>query len=265
MKHRECAGERVRLRAFTGVLSLSLTLLGAAVETAAAQGTRRPQANADSARYTADLFFRAVADERWDAAAAFIDTSVIRRLVVEQLRQPPRRVRREMTVEDFMRDDPDKPRVVAEYELKRSQKHAARFDEGEMLSHEFLGVRSIDSLRALTIQQATVAYLMAKDFRALMREQARISGCGGARDAFPYSIRRIVGSALSSDTVAYVLYEDPMFAMPSSNGVLMQPNVMILRLRPSGWRIVPSHGTIGGPVMGFGMMGCDSTQRRTPR
>jgi hypothetical protein len=254
------AGERACSRAFTGAL-FSMTLwLGAAVP-ATAQSPRRPPASADSARHTADLFFRAIADERWDAAAAFIDSSVIQRLVAEQVRQAPRNSRREMTIEDFMRDDPDKPRVVAEYELRRFQRNTARFDEGEMLSYEFLGVGSIAALRALTTQQATVAYLKARDFRALMREQMRRSGCD-TTGTMPHSFRRIVGSALSSDTVAYVLYEDDMFAMPSRNGVLMEPSVMILRLRGPAWKIVPSTGRMGGPVMSVGPMRCDSTQRR---
>jgi hypothetical protein len=261
VRHTQVVGERACSRAFTGVLFFMALWLGAAVPTAA-QSVRRPPATADSARHTADLFFRAIADERWDAAAAFIDSSVIRRLVAEQVRQPPRTSRREMTIEDFMRDDPDKPLAVAEYELKRFQKNSARFDEGEMLSYEFLGIGSIAALRALTTQQATVAYLKARDFRAMMREQMRRSGCDTTAGTMPPSFRRIVGSALSSDTVAYVLYEDAMFAMPSRNGVLTEPSVMILRLRGSAWKIVPSTGRMGGPVMGFGAMRCDSTQRR---
>jgi hypothetical protein len=227
---------------------------------------RRPQAHADSVRLVADLYFRAVADERWDAAAAFIDTTVIRRLVTQQLRNPPQMSRREMTIDDFMRDDPDKPRAVAEYELQRFRKHSARFDEGEVLSYQFMGVRSIDALRALTTQQATVAYLKATDFRVQIREQVRLSGCGdttAATASGPYSIRRIVATAVASDTAAYVLYEDGMFASmnPAYPG---EPSVLILRWRGSAWKIHPSSLRSRSMSFGVGTV-CDSTQRKPPR
>src|SRR5688500_17840635 len=81
---------------------------------------RRAHVSPDSARQVADLFFRAVADEQWDAAAAFVDTTAVRRMVLERMRwRRSEPTAREMTIEDFMRDDPQKPRVVAEYELKR--------------------------------------------------------------------------------------------------------------------------------------------------
>ena len=118
---------RTAVRA-VGVACLAMTTMLGIPTGVGAQSTRRPQAHPDSVRLVADLYFRAVADERWDAAAAFVDTTAVRRLVAEQLRRPPRAVRREMTIEDFMQDDPNKPRVVAEYQLKQYQQSASRFD-----------------------------------------------------------------------------------------------------------------------------------------
>src|SRR5690349_17571194 len=80
-------------------LGLALTALGA--HRLAAQA-RRAVSSPDSARLVADLFFRAIADEKWEAAAGLLDTAAIRRMVAEQLGQHPERNRREMTVEDFM-------------------------------------------------------------------------------------------------------------------------------------------------------------------
>jgi hypothetical protein len=255
---------RARRRMRAAVCAVGMACL--AISTLGAQSTRRPQAHADSVRLVVDLYFRAVADERWDAAAAFVDTTAVRRLVAEQLRRPPRAMRREMTIEDFMQDDPNKPRVVAEYQLKQYQKSAARFDPGGMLAYEFAGIRSIDALRALTIPQATVAYIKATDFRVQMREQVRLSGCGdttAATGSGPFSIRRIVATAVASDTAAYVLYEDGMFASmdPAYPG---EPSVLILRWRGSAWKIHPS--SLRSRSMSFGVSTvCDSTQRKPPR
>jgi hypothetical protein len=230
-----------------------------------AQSTRRPQAHADSVRLVADLYFRAVADERWDAAAVFVDTTAMRRLVTEQLRRPPQPARREMTIDDFMQDDPNKPRVVAEYQLKQYQQSAARFDPGGILAYEFAGIRSINALRTLTIPQATVAYIKATDFRVQIREQARLSGCGDTTTTVsgPHSIRRIVATAIASDTAAYVLYDDGMFASmdPAYPG---EPSVLILRWRGSAWRIHPSSLRSRGMSCGVSTV-CDSTQRKSPR
>jgi hypothetical protein len=250
-------------RAAAGVLSLVAMLVAVPRSVDAQSASRRAPASADSVRLVADLFFRAVADERWDAAAALVDTTVIRRLVADQLRRPPQTFAREMTIEDFMRDDPDKPLVVAEYELKRYQKMTSRFDEGVALSYQFAGVRSIDALRALTTRQAAVAYIKARDFRVQLREQARLSGCGDTTTTIPYSIRRILATAVASDTAAYVLYENEMFSMSADPGFPGGPSVMILRVRDSAWKIVPT--SLMDPGMAFSVSSCDTTLRKSPR
>jgi hypothetical protein len=262
MPHRERGGRaRHCTRATAAVAALCVAALSAAPSFARAQGPpRRSAASADSVRLVADLFFRAVADERWDAAAALVDTTVIRRLVAEQLRRPPQMSRPEMTVEDFMRDDPNKPRVVAEYELKRYRDMAVRFDAGSVLSYQFAGVRSIDALRSLTTAQATVAYLKAQDVRVRFREQVRNSGCGDTTVTIPYAIRRIVATAVASDTAAYVLYDDGMFSRPSDPSFPGEPSLLVLRVRGAAWKIIPI--SMMNRSVGFSAMACDSTRRR---
>jgi len=229
----------------------------------AQSASRRAPASADSVRLVADLFFRAVADERWEAAAALVDTSVIRRVVADQLRRPPQMSRHEMTIEDFMRDDPNKPLAVAEYELKRYQKLISRVDEGMAMSYQFAGVRSVDALRALTTREAAIAYIKARDFRVQLREQMRLSGCGDTTTTMPYSIRRIVATAVASDTAAYVLYEDGMYSLSSDPDFPGGPRVLILRVRGSAWKIVPT--SLMDPAMAFGVSSCDTTLRRSLR
>jgi hypothetical protein len=216
----------------------------------------------------ADLFFRAVADERWEVAASMVDTVAIRRLVAEHVRNPPERLRREMTVDDFIRMDSTKPRIVAEYELKRYREQTARFDVGSMLAYEFFGVRSIDDLRALSTLEASARYLQAQDNRTQIREQARKSGCAMNVSALmpPVAFHRIIAVALANDTIAYVLHDDGMFGTRVDRGSPINPTVMQLRLRAQTWRVYPAPGLLGltGSI-GFGAVQCDSVSGRPRR
>jgi hypothetical protein len=233
--------------------------------------SKRPSSNPDSVRLAADLFFRAVADERWEVAAALVDTVAIRRRVAEQVRNPPERARRELTVEDFIRMDSTKPRVVAEYEAKRYREQVAKFDAGQMLGHEFFGVRSIQELRALSTLEASARYIQAQDFRMLIREQvleqARKAGCSMSASAAlaPISLHRIIAVALANDTLAYVLHDDGMFGTHVDRGPPTDPMLMQLRLHAQGWRVYPTPGMLGRSGIGFGPMQCDSVSGRPRR
>ena len=251
-----------------GRLATVLFVVALASSDASAQtGPKRPQSNPDSVRLVADLFFRAVADERWGMAASMVDTVAIRRLVVEQLRNPPQRTRHEMTIDDFMRMDSTKPRVVAEYELKRYREQMAKFDEGGMLAYQFSGVRSIDELRALSTLEASARYIQAQDIRTAIREMARKSGCGMNLGAMmpPIAFHRIVAVALANDTVAYVLHDDAMFGSRIDPGPLVEPMLMQLTLRGHLWRVYPSPGMLSRQGVGFGAMQCDSARGRPGR
>jgi len=247
-------------RVATVVLSLALAL-GLSSESRA-QTARRAAANADSARLTADLFFRAVADEKWEAAAALLDTTTLRRMIAQQLRQRPDFTRREMTVDDFMRGDSTKPREVAEYELKRFREQMSRFDAGERFSREYYGVRSAEQLRSLTTVQAGARYLKAKDQRVQVRELLKQSGCADSTFTMPFSVHRILATALANDSVAYVLHDDGN-AATSRSGYSEFPSVMALRFRGGRWVIEPTPAFMGpGGVVMSGEGPCDSTRRR---
>ena len=191
-----------------------------------------------------------------------LDTGAIRRLVAEQLRRPRDLVRqRELTADDFMRMDSTKPRAVAEYEAKRYREQIAKFDPGETLSYEFAGVRSIEELRALTTLEASARFLQARDFRTQFRERSRMSGCGDGRITLPVTLQRIIGVALASDTIAYVLHDDGLFSENRDAVAPIDPMVMQLRLREGHWRVVPSLTLLGRSGMAYSV-GCDSTNRR---
>jgi len=239
-------------------LALSLTT---ACHTADAQpSARRPQANADSVRLAADLFFRAVADERWTAAAAMTDTTLMRFIVAQRLRWQPQTTRPELTLEDFLRDDPSKPRAVAESEFRRYRERAVLTD-GDGISYEFAGVKSLLDLARLSTLEASARYLQAQDVREQVRESARRAGCADSAARSPANLRRIVGVALASDTVAYVLHEDGAPPDESDGLPHAEPMVMQLRLRGSRWTIIPGSGLLRSPSTVGMAVRCDPSHR----
>jgi hypothetical protein len=223
---------------------------------------RRAPVSADTVRHVADLFFRAVADERWEVAAAFVDTSAVRRMVLERMRwRRNEPIRREMTIEDFMRDDPQKPRVVAEYELKRWRDQVAWLPT-DGTTYEFEGVKSVDELGTLSAREATARFLKAQDDRVRMRVSLARSGCSDSMTALPFTMRRILGVVLAGDTVAYVLHND----LPPEAGLMpgTEPMVMQLRLRGGSWRILPTHVLLRRAGSTVAVTRCDSTTRPRP-
>jgi hypothetical protein len=250
-----------------GAVAVALASLFAVHDVASAQArARRPQASADSVRLAADLFFRAVADERWETAAAMMDTIIVKHIVNQRLRWRSAAApqTRELAIDDFMRDDPNKPRVVAEYELKRYREQMATLDFG-FIAHEFAGVRTLTELSRLSALEATSRYLQAQDSRVQSREAARRSGCPGSYSGGPPPIHRILGVALPADTVAYVLHDDGLFsAMEEPPMPHAEPMVLQLRLRGDLWQILPSVSVLrrlGSAVMS---VRCDSAGQRPP-
>jgi hypothetical protein len=242
-------------------LALPAVMAGVVPHSADAQpATRRPQSNADSARLAADLFFRAVADERWSVAAAMTDTTLMRFIVAERLRWQPQTTRPELTLDDFLRDDPAKPRAVAEYEFRRYRERAVLTD-GDGISYEFAGVKSLLELARLSALEASARYLQAQDARENVREAARRVGCPDSVAGLSPNLRRIVGVALASDTVAYVLHEDGAPPDESDGLPRPEPMVMQLRLRGSRWTIMPGSALLRSPSSVGIVMRCDFPRR----
>lgn len=261
----QASNDRVRnsRRAVIRIGCAAVTLAIAVQPVLSQQPTRRPQVNADSARLVADLFFRAVADERWDVAAAMVDTMVIRQMVAERMRWRGQNERREMTIDDFMRDDPDKPRAVAEYELKRYRDRAAKVDY-DPITFEFAGIKSLDELALLSAREATARYLQAQDERVMLRQMAIRSGCADSTLRWPVTLRRILGTVLSGDTVAFVLHTDGLMGVDAASpGMGLGPMIMELRLRRDGWQVRPSLGLLRRVNAGISSMSCDSKRRRS--
>lgn len=209
-------------------------------------------------RTAADMFFRAVADERWRDAAAMIDTQVVRRFALRRAAFTATSApSRELTVEDFMRDDPNKPRAVAEYELKRYRERTAVLDDP--VSYEFARVSSATELTQLSALDASARYLEAQDDRARRRETLRRKGCpvDSATLGGVYRLRRILGAVADSDTSAYVLHNE--FDDTVSGPDLLYtpgPQVMQLRKRRGTWLIMPRSDLLRRPNTAWTDVSC---------
>jgi hypothetical protein len=204
---------------------------------APAQG-RPAQSSADTVRLTADVFFRAVADERWQAAAAMTDTTLMRFVVAQRLRWQPQ---------------------IA----SRGREHAT-LSGGDALSYEFAGIQSLPDLAKLSSLEATARYLQAQDARVQLREAARRAGCPDSDARAPASLRRIVGVALPSDTVAFVLHEVQAPRDESDGLPRLEPMVMQLRLRDRRWTIIPGSALLRSPGSLGAPLPCDSPRRPSP-
>jgi hypothetical protein len=77
----------------------------------------------------------------------------------------------------------------------------------------------------------------------------------------PASLRRIVGVALASDTVAYVLHEDGTPREETDGLPRLEPMVMQLRLRGKTWTILPGSALLRSPVAIAIAMQCGTVRR----
>src|SRR4051812_21669477 len=85
--------------------------------------------------------------EDWNGAAGLCDPVSLawfRRTMLEQYSRNDRPVT--ITVEQFMKMEPDMPREVAEYNVKRAQKTV---NQDNRLQNDFPNVASVAALRAL--------------------------------------------------------------------------------------------------------------------
>lgn len=214
-------------------------MVAAAAQPSSAQSPAgRAQSNADSARFAADLFFRAVADERWQVAAAMTDTTLMRFVVAQRLRWQP--------------------------QIAYRGRENATLSGGDALSYEFAGIQSLLDLAKLSSLEATVRYLQAQDDRVRLREAARRAGCPDSAAHAPPSLRRIIGVVLASDTVAYVLHDEQAPRDEADGLPHLEPMVMQLRLRDARWTIIPGSALLRSPASLGTPLPCDNPRRPSP-
>jgi hypothetical protein len=212
----------------------------------------------ESPAQVAAAFFKAVAEERWRDAARQLDLAAFdrfrrERIAAARLPQPPHR---QTTVEDLLRHDPDMPRAVAEYQIRKMTE--AQRQVFNWVDHEFAGVADVDSLAALSAEESAARWLQARDLRWQSRraaERERARGCAlppEADSAMPSPVHEVVATAVTDSATAYVLYRDAIRrrAEPDLDAAVHSdgPSVMTLRRRGGRWQILPREGMLHGLV-----------------
>ncbi|MFL5463241.1 MAG: hypothetical protein ACJ77T_07595 [Gemmatimonadaceae bacterium] len=204
-------------------------------------------------------FFKAEDEGRWLDAARMLDLKrfePFRRSALAGLRNnatltPPR-------PEDLMKMDPAMPRVVAEYQAK---KMVEGFQNLDLLARQFARVPSVDSLAAMSTEEAAARWLEAMSpawqHTLAYKEMARRPAvdCPVAPDSIKKTIptepyraptARILGAAVS-DSVGYVIVgastANRLVAGPGlfEDAFTEFPRVMTLRRIGGSWKIAPTH------------------------
>jgi len=206
----------------------------------------------------ADSFFRATGAERWNDAVHFLDLEAIAQLRNEQVRSARRPARiTPLTVERLLELDPDMPRAVAEYQVRKSNE---QMKDISLLAYEFARIPSIDTLAALPVAEVAARWLEAQGLRWQLRRSLasrQSHGCDMSDSVLTAALLSrpattpIFGTVVE-DSTASVLYGYPLDTWDASprrarrnRGVAARaipPQVMTLRLVTGAWRIAPGFG-----------------------
>lgn len=220
-------------------------------------------------KQVAEAFFAAVAAEKWREAAGFLDLEAF-----DSYRKWKVAASRDETpyptlkADDLIRLDPEMPRAVAEYQVKRAEE--MRKDRGSWLSHEFARIANAGALESLGTVDAAARWIEAQDFRYKMHladAEAKSRGCkvpsGEEASIQQWPPNKIVGEVVN-DSNAYVLHIDAWRSLPDSGDHVSTaaadaappkigarawlespPMVMQLRRVKGKWLIVGGHGLLG--------------------
>lgn len=165
-----------------------------------------------------ELFHAATAamqKEDWAGTAALCDPvslSVFQRELVAQMSPP--RTRRTLTVEDMLRNEPDMPRVAAEYQIAKMQKYN---DPTALLRQELPGVESVEELRKLDPASAFARFLAGE---SPTQQLERLIAQGRVPARAVESIRataktfvrppELVGTLPDGENLTHIFYRSPL-------------------------------------------------------
>ncbi len=194
------------------------------------------------------------------------------RILKQSLRVRQHVVPHLLTVEELLRYDPQMPRAVAEYQVKKMNEGRADFD---FLERDYARVDSTAELARLSPSEAAARWLEARSPQyqqeLVFREAKKHPDPGCPADSTRAVIpklklpsARILGSAVPRDSIAYVLVgsDFPGAYQPPGDAryeFLAPPSVLILDRVGDGWKVFPledmprSTGMSG--AMGF-VIGC---------
>jgi hypothetical protein len=229
---------------------LSLLALGFVGKFATAQN------RSTSPDEVARAFFKAETDGRWLDAARLLDLSLFEVYLRDYTKQSGPERAFSLTPEMLQNADPDMPRAVAEYQVKRAREGFKKYDP---IPNEFARVASRDSLAALSTEEAAARWLEAKDPRwktEIALKEATVR-CKTPMPTFvdqppepeilTPATAQLGSSQGAADTLRFLLFRSPQRWDPdvstetiNSTRMILSPSVLTLVRRGGEWRIIPS-------------------------
>jgi hypothetical protein len=218
-------------------------------------------------------FFAALADQRFLEAAQLADLTALerrRQQALRFMRRPPQAPPR-MTVEDWMKRDPDMPRVVAEYQIAQMEKSMQAAERNGPWDYDFARINDSTEFKNLSITELGARWLEARDERYQMQSMSASfmpPGCTLEQlvAALPKPLRSVLGVVEVADT-AWVLYRN---SGADGRGDIMGPSVLLMRRSEGVWRIRTNDFMFRGASGGSGSLAAvscqpiDTTRRRPP-
>ena len=216
----------------------------------------RPAVGQSSPADNVRAFFKAEDESRWLDAARMLDLKSFERIQRNAIAASRQRGSfRQMTAEDLMKFDPDMPRAAAEYQVKKTNEMRTR----DFLLDEFARVTSVDSLAALSTEQAAARWLEAqgpewktelslRDARTAPKVDCPELSDSAKRAMLVRNARMpratVLGETERSDSLRYVVvgedYGSVHIPDRTAEGGTMAPHVIILVNVTGVWKIVPT-------------------------
>lgn len=148
----------------------------------------------------------------WAAAASLCDPASLaafKRGLLERV--SPTRAETTMTVEQYLKFQPDMPREVAEYQVAEMRRAAA---SNRVLEDELPGVASAEALRALTPAEVYAAWLEGGSYERQLERSIRSARVPDAvleelrSQPRPRRTYRVLGSVRDGERLAFILYRE---------------------------------------------------------
>jgi hypothetical protein len=202
-----------------------------------------------------------------------LDLKAFDRIFQQSLRIKSNQVSHTWTAEEMMRYDPQMPREVAEYHVKKMREASTDFD---FITREYAGVDSVEELSKLSVAEAAARWLRARgpewqrEFAFREARKHSMPGCpapdsirAGVKAKIKTPPARILGS-VTRDSVGYVLVAPAELGPDhhrarTADAYIPTPGVVTLHRRGNQWKIFPvedmPHFTGVSGAMGF-VVGC---------
>jgi hypothetical protein len=194
-----------------------------------------------SPRSVAGRFLEAWNARRWSEAARYLDLDQFDRFRQDFIARARRGSNEgpRPTVEDLRKMDPEMPREVAEYQIRRMEEQRRRY--ADPTPFEFARVSSLSALRALAPEEAAARWLESRDPQWQVRMQFEQAGCSAPNDLeeIPIPRRQLIGVMPDGDSLSYGVFREERAGDQNAGWMGDDLSVLELRLRRGRWLVSP--------------------------